>query len=81
MASLFAPGTVVTARAILLGERVDLEGLEITQRLAANPLLTSALEGQYAAHGRARRVEWYIVVLIVIEIVLTLDQLFFLGTH
>ena len=30
---------------------------------------------------RALRVEWYIVVLIVIEIVLTLYQLLFLGKH
>jgi len=49
MASLYAPGDVVTVRAILLGERIDLKGLELTQRLAVNPLLISAGEGQYAA--------------------------------
>ena len=49
MASLYAPGSVVTVRAILLGERIDLKGLELTQRLAANPLLISAGEGEYAA--------------------------------
>ena len=46
---LFASGSVVSVRAILLGERIDLKGLELTQRLAANPLLISAGEGQYAA--------------------------------
>lgn len=49
MASLYPPGTIVTVRAILLGERIDLKGLELTQRLATNPLLISAGEGQYAA--------------------------------
>jgi uncharacterized Rmd1/YagE family protein len=49
MASLFAPGAAVTVRAILLGERIDLKGLELTQRLATNPLLISAGDGQYAA--------------------------------
>jgi uncharacterized Rmd1/YagE family protein len=49
MASLYPPGSVVTVRAILLGERIDLKGLELTQRLAVNPLLISAGEGQYAA--------------------------------
>ena len=49
MASLFAPGVAVSVRAILLGERIDLKGLELTQRLATNPLLIAAGEGQYAA--------------------------------
>jgi uncharacterized Rmd1/YagE family protein len=49
MASLFGPGTAVSVRAILLGERIDLKGLELTQRLATNPLLISAGDGQYAA--------------------------------
>ena len=49
MMSLFAPGSVVTVRALLLGERIDLKGLEAAQRLASNPLLVSAGEGQYAA--------------------------------
>jgi uncharacterized Rmd1/YagE family protein len=101
MASLYAPGSVVTVRAILLGERIDLKGLELTQRLAVNPLLISAGEGQYAALFRygavvlfgvsplqevtfvdqLARLVWYIVILIVIEIVLTLYQLLFLGRH
>jgi uncharacterized Rmd1/YagE family protein len=49
MASLFDPGSVVTVRALLLGERIDLKGLEAAQRLASNPLLISAGDGQYAA--------------------------------
>jgi len=49
MASLYASGSAVSARAILLGERIDLKGLELTQRLAVNPLLISTGEGQYAA--------------------------------
>ena len=49
MTSLYASGSVVSVRAILLGERIDLKGLESTQRLATNPLLISAGEGQYAA--------------------------------
>jgi uncharacterized Rmd1/YagE family protein len=49
MASLFAPGSVLSVRALLLGERIDLKGLESTQRLATNPLVVSAGEGQYAA--------------------------------
>jgi len=49
MTSLYGPGSVVSVRAILLGERIDLKGLESTQRLATNPLLISAGEGQYAA--------------------------------
>jgi uncharacterized Rmd1/YagE family protein len=49
MAALFAPGSVVPIRALLLGERIDLKGLEATQRLATNPLVISAGEGEYAA--------------------------------
>jgi uncharacterized Rmd1/YagE family protein len=49
MAGLYGPGSVVTVRAILLGERIDLKGLEATGRVAANPLVISAGEGQYAA--------------------------------
>jgi uncharacterized Rmd1/YagE family protein len=147
MASLYPPGNVVSVRALLLGERIDLKGLEASQRLATNPLLISAGEGQYAAlfrygavvlfgvnplqevtfvdqlgrlvgqpyakreteetrlrvdpagedrveggeivlhetlvdllhNKRALRVEWYIVILIVIEIFLTLYQLFVVG--
>jgi uncharacterized Rmd1/YagE family protein len=47
--SLYAAGSVVSVRALLLGERIDLKGLEAGQRLATNPLLISAGEGQYAA--------------------------------
>jgi len=49
MASLYPPGSVVSVRALLLGERIDLKGLESTQRLATNPLLIPAGEGQHAA--------------------------------
>jgi uncharacterized Rmd1/YagE family protein len=49
MASLYPPGSVVTVRAILLGERIDLKGFEAAQRLASNPLLISAGDGQHAA--------------------------------
>jgi uncharacterized Rmd1/YagE family protein len=49
MASLYPPQSVVSVRALLLGERIDLKGLESTQRVAANPLVISAGEGQYAA--------------------------------
>jgi uncharacterized Rmd1/YagE family protein len=49
MASLYPPGSVVSVRALLLGERIDLKGLEAAQRLATNPLLVPAGEGQYAA--------------------------------
>jgi uncharacterized Rmd1/YagE family protein len=49
MASLFAPGSVVSVRALLLGERIDLKGLEATQRLATSPLVITAGEGQYVA--------------------------------
>jgi uncharacterized Rmd1/YagE family protein len=49
MATLFAPASVVSVRALLLGERLDLKGLEAAQRLATNPLVVSAGEGQYVA--------------------------------
>ena len=49
MASLYAAGSVVSVRALLLGERIDLKGLEATQRLATNPLLILAGDAQYAA--------------------------------
>jgi uncharacterized Rmd1/YagE family protein len=49
MAGLYAPGNVVSVRALLLGERIDLKGLEATHRLATNPLIIPAAEGQYAA--------------------------------
>jgi len=41
-------GNSVTARAILLGERMDLKGLESTNRLGISPLLISGGEGSYA---------------------------------
>jgi hypothetical protein len=49
MTGLYGPGSVVTVRAILLGELIDLKGLESTQRLATSPLVISTEEGQYAA--------------------------------
>ena len=49
MASLYPPGAAVSVRALLLGERIDLKGLEATQRLAVSPLVISAGEGQHAA--------------------------------
>jgi uncharacterized Rmd1/YagE family protein len=49
VASLYSAGSVVSVRALLLGERIDLKGLEATQRLATNPLLISAGDAQYAA--------------------------------
>ena len=49
MPGLYPAGSVVSVRALLLGERIDLKGLESSQRLAVNPLLISAGEGQYAA--------------------------------
>ncbi len=47
--ALFAPGATVTIRALLLGERIDLRGLEAAQRLATNPLVIAVGEGHYAA--------------------------------
>ncbi len=49
MASLYQAGSTVTARAVLLGERVDLKGFDATQRLATNPTVVAAGEGQYVA--------------------------------
>ena len=42
-------GNSVAVRAILLGERIDLKGLESTQRLGLSPLLISTGDGAYAA--------------------------------
>jgi len=39
----------MSVRSILLGERIDLKGLEATDRLAVNPLVIAAGENQYAA--------------------------------
>jgi uncharacterized Rmd1/YagE family protein len=49
MASLYPAGSVVSVRALLLGERIDTKGLEAAQRLATNPLLISAGPEQHAA--------------------------------
>lgn len=40
MAGLYAPGGVVSVRALLVGERIDLKGLEATQR--ASPRIPSS---------------------------------------
>jgi uncharacterized Rmd1/YagE family protein len=47
--SLFPPGTLLTARALLLGERIDLKSFDSAQRLATNPLVVPAGQGQYVA--------------------------------
>src|SRR5262245_62859608 len=49
MATLSPPGGVMSVRSILLGERIDLKGLEAADRLAVNPLVIAAGENQYAA--------------------------------
>jgi uncharacterized Rmd1/YagE family protein len=49
VSSLLPPGSVVSVRSILLGERIDLKGLEATDRLAVNPLVIAAGENQFAA--------------------------------
>jgi len=49
MATLSPPGGALSVRSILLGERIDLKGLEATDRLAVNPLVISAGDNQYAA--------------------------------
>ena len=36
MTSLYPPGSVVSVRALRLGERIDLKGLESTQRCASS---------------------------------------------
>ena len=46
---LYPAGTVLTARAVLLGERIDLRGFDSAQRLATNPLVVRAGDGQYVA--------------------------------
>jgi uncharacterized Rmd1/YagE family protein len=47
--SLLPSGSVISVRSILLGERIDLKGLEATDRLAVSPLVIAAGENQYAA--------------------------------
>ncbi|HXY38022.1 MAG TPA: RMD1 family protein [Vicinamibacteria bacterium] len=49
MATLYPAGSTVTVRALLLGERLDLKGFDAGQRVATNPLVVSAAEGQYVA--------------------------------
>lgn len=46
---LYPPGSVLTARALLLGERLDLKGFDSAQRLATNPLVVPAGPGQFVA--------------------------------
>jgi uncharacterized Rmd1/YagE family protein len=48
LASLYEPGGTVTVRAVLLGERLDLKGLETTERLGLNPLVIPSGERQHA---------------------------------
>lgn len=47
MAALYPAGAIVTVRAILLGERLELKGLEDAQRLGVNPLVLTVGNGQY----------------------------------
>jgi len=47
--ALFAPGSIVPVRALLIGERIDLKGLETPERLATNPLVIKAGPGRCAA--------------------------------
>ena len=49
MAGLYQPGAPVTVRAVLLGERIDIKGFDAAQRIATNPLVVPAGEGQYVA--------------------------------
>jgi uncharacterized Rmd1/YagE family protein len=46
---LYQAGTALTARAVLLGERIDLRSFDTAQRLATNPLVVRAGDGQYVA--------------------------------
>jgi uncharacterized Rmd1/YagE family protein len=41
-------GTSTPVRALLLGERLDLRGMESAQRLGSSPLVIAVAEGQYA---------------------------------
>lgn len=47
--SLYPPGAAVTARAVLLGERIDIKGFDAAQRLATSPLVVAAADGQHVA--------------------------------
>jgi uncharacterized Rmd1/YagE family protein len=49
VASLYERGESVHARAVLLGERIDLRSFDTAQRLATNPLVVAAGERQYVA--------------------------------
>jgi uncharacterized Rmd1/YagE family protein len=49
VAALFSDGTSVTARALLLGERLDLKRFEAAERLATNPLVIPCGKCQFAA--------------------------------
>jgi uncharacterized Rmd1/YagE family protein len=45
---LMMPGNAGPVRALLMGERIDLRGMESTQRLGSSPLVISAGEARYA---------------------------------
>jgi uncharacterized Rmd1/YagE family protein len=49
MTALYQPGTSVSVRAVLLGERIELKGFDVAQRLATNPVVVAAGEGQHVA--------------------------------
>lgn len=49
MTPLPFPTAVMSVRALLVGERLDIKGLENAQRLASNPLVIGVAHGQYAA--------------------------------
>ena len=46
---VYPPGATVTARAVLLGERIDLKGFDGARRLASSPLIVAAGDGQHVA--------------------------------
>lgn len=48
MEPLKSNGNTIVVRALLVGERIDLKGMESTRRLASSPLLIAVGEGQYA---------------------------------
>jgi uncharacterized Rmd1/YagE family protein len=65
--AIYPDGASVTARALLLGERLDVISRTVTTLVDLLP------------DRRSLRVEYYIVVLIVIEIVLTVYSMVFGG--
>ena len=46
---LYQPGVTLPVRAVLLGERIELKGFDAGQRLATNPVVVAAGEGQHLA--------------------------------